>query len=79
MNVAIFEMVLTFTFMVTSVGLKIWAHRKFVREIYRNKFKYEGNRSIVFSENDDVPVKELGHCISLALTYHLNKRSGNRV
>lgn len=48
------------------------------KEIYRNKFKYEGNRSIVFRENDAVPVKELGHCISLALTYHLNKRSGNR-
>lgn len=49
------------------------------KEIYRDKFKYERNRSIVFSEEDNVPVKELGHCISLALTYHLNKRSGNRV
>lgn len=49
------------------------------KELYRNEFKFEGNRSIIFSENDVVPVKELGHCLSLALTYHLNKKLGYRV
>ncbi len=48
------------------------------REIYRNEFKYEGNRGIIFNENDEIPVKELRHCISLCLTYFLNKKFGTR-
>lgn len=40
------------------------------KELYRDKLKFEGNRAIVFYENDDVPVEELKHCISLSLTYH---------
>ena len=43
------------------------------KEMYRGKFEFEGNRSIIFSAADDVPVQELHHCISMALTYHLNK------
>lgn len=31
MRAEIGEVVLTFTFMITAVGLRIWAHRKFVR------------------------------------------------
>ena len=45
------------------------------REKYPNQFKYGGNRSIIFNEDDEIPVKELSDCISLALTYHLNKKS----
>ena len=45
------------------------------KEMFRDEFKFEGNRSIVFEETDNVPVKELRHCVSLALTYHLNKKS----
>lgn len=45
------------------------------KEMFRDEFKFEGNRSIVFEETDSVPAKELRHCISLALTYHLNKKS----
>lgn len=48
------------------------------KEMYRGVFEFGGNRSIVFSENDNVPVEELSHCISMALTYHFKKRSGNR-
>lgn len=38
--------------------------------IYKGKFKFEGNRAIVFKLNDKIPETELKHCISLALTYH---------
>ncbi len=44
------------------------------KEKYPKEFKYGGNRSIDFSIDDKVPVKELKSCIALALTYHLNKK-----
>lgn len=44
------------------------------REIYPKEFTYGGNRSIIFNADDEIPVTELCHCISLALTYHLHKR-----
>lgn len=40
------------------------------KSIYGNKFEYEGNRAIVFQLADQIPEKELSHCISLAMTYH---------
>ena len=43
------------------------------REIYGDRLRFEGNRAIVFNENDDIPVDVLKHCISLSLTYHLIK------
>ncbi|MBI3776859.1 MAG: DUF1801 domain-containing protein [Gammaproteobacteria bacterium] len=45
------------------------------KEMYRGKFEFAGNRSIIFSAANDVPVKELRHCISMALTYHLDKKA----
>ena len=48
------------------------------KEMYRGQFEFGGNRSIVFRVKDKVPVKELSHCISMALTYHLNKRRNSR-
>lgn len=44
------------------------------KEMYRGKFKFMGNRSIVFSMDDKIPINELSNCISMALTYHLNKK-----
>lgn len=44
------------------------------KRLYPGKFQYEGNRSITFDERDTVPEGELCRCISLALTYHLDKR-----
>lgn len=44
------------------------------RALFPNEFAYEGNRSIVFHENDAVPVKELRFCIATALTYHRSKK-----
>lgn len=48
------------------------------KEMYSDVFKFGGNRSITFSENDNVPVEALSQCISMALTYHLNKKQVNR-
>ncbi len=48
------------------------------KELYKNKFRYEGNRAIVFSVKDKIPVCELKHCIEMALTYHLNKKIQNK-
>jgi len=44
-----------------------------LRHLYPSQFKYGGNRSILFNENNIIPTEELSHCIELALTYHLNK------
>lgn len=46
------------------------------KELYRGKFKFVGNRSIVFNMTDKVPIEELSNCISMALTYYLNKKTG---
>lgn len=40
------------------------------KELYRDIFKFEGNRAIIFNINDLVAEKELKHCISLSLRYH---------
>ena len=38
--------------------------------IYGDTFTFEGKRAIVFGESDDLPIDELKHCVSTALTYH---------
>lgn len=38
-------------------------------------FRYGGDRSILFYLDDEIPVNELKKCISMALTYHLNKKA----
>ena len=43
------------------------------KEIYRDTFKFEGNRAIIFNETDDIPIEALKHCVSLSLTYHSRK------
>ena len=40
------------------------------KEIYGDTFNYEKNRAIEFTLADEVPAKELKHCISMALQYH---------
>lgn len=40
------------------------------KEIYPDIFTYDGNRAIVFSINDNPPIKALEHCLLLSLTYH---------
>jgi len=41
-------------------------------------FAYEGKRAIVFDVADEIDEAALGHCIALALTYHLRKRKAAR-
>lgn len=40
------------------------------KELYNDKFHFEGNRAIVFNCNEEVAENELKHCISIALNYH---------
>ena len=44
------------------------------KAVYGEVFTFEGKRAIVFSANGELPVEELKHCISLALTDHRVKR-----
>ena len=44
------------------------------REIWPNQLNYVGNREIALSLKDDIPEAVLSSCITMALTYHLNKR-----
>lgn len=43
------------------------------KELHGNTFKFEGNRTIIFNLEDEIPVEELKHCIALSLTYHSRK------
>ncbi len=43
------------------------------KALYGDLFKYEGNRAIVFDENEEIPIDELKHCIALSLTYRKRK------
>ena len=45
------------------------------KELFKNKFRYEGNRAILFNVKDKIPARELRRCIAMALTYHLNKKT----
>ncbi len=47
------------------------------RQKYGNKFRYEGNRALIFNETKPLPESELNECIAAALTYHL-KKQGSR-
>ncbi len=40
------------------------------KAVYADQFKFDGNRAIVFSEKDEMPIEALKHCISLSLRYH---------
>jgi hypothetical protein len=44
------------------------------RELYPD-LKYSGNRAILLDAKHKLPEAELRHCVALALTYHLGKKS----
>jgi hypothetical protein len=44
------------------------------REMFRDELKYEGNRAILFKMKDKLPIAKLKFCISMALTYHFDKK-----
>ena len=45
------------------------------RSLFPGEFQFEGNRAILFDEEDDVPTESLSACIAAALTYHINKKA----
>jgi hypothetical protein len=47
------------------------------RELYP-ELSYSGNRAILLDAGEPLPKAELGHCVALALTYHLHKRKGTK-
>ena len=38
--------------------------------LYKEIFRFEGNRAIIFQVEDDIPEVEVKKCITAALTYH---------
>jgi hypothetical protein len=42
--------------------------------VFKNIFKYDGNRAIVFKMNDEIPEVELKYCVTVGLTYHKVKQ-----
>lgn len=46
-----------------------------IEDRYGDLFEYEGNRALIFTEGERIPKKEVQDCISMALTYKLNKKS----
>src|SRR5713226_7297379 len=48
------------------------------RAIFPSQFTYEGNRSIVFNKDAEIPANELKVCIAMALTYHRGKTPSRR-
>jgi hypothetical protein len=47
------------------------------RELYP-QLSFSGNRAILLDAADKLPEAELRHCVALALTYHLRKRTTTR-
>jgi hypothetical protein len=45
------------------------------RELYGSKLRIEGSRALIFDVKIRLPEPELRHCIGLALTHHLRKRT----
>jgi hypothetical protein len=43
------------------------------RTLYSSALRFEGNRAIVFAEDDKVPIVPLSACIAASLTYHRDK------
>jgi hypothetical protein len=44
------------------------------RTLYPTGLRFEGNRAIVFAEDDELPFADLSACIAASLTYHRDKR-----
>ena len=43
------------------------------QDMFPDEFRYEGNRAILFSPDEDIQADKLRLCIAHALTYHLRK------
>jgi len=45
------------------------------RTLFPNDFRFEGNRTLIFSTREALPTDALRYCIEAALTYHMKPRS----
>ena len=45
------------------------------RELYPDRFAFEGKRALIFEAGRKLPEKPLRHCIALALTHHRRRKS----
>ena len=64
-----------------DVALMFICHTRLVedfRELYGNRLVFEGNRAIVVRKGEPFDEEAVGHCIALALTYHLRKRGSRQ-
>lgn len=43
------------------------------KRLYPDTFTFSGKRGLIFKVDQSLPVKEVKHCIQLALTYHRHK------
>lgn len=41
-----------------------------IKVVFRNIFKYEGNRALIFQMHEKIPESALKKCISIGLRYH---------
>lgn len=48
------------------------------RSIYATKLSFDRNRAIILKAGKNLPKQALSHCIGLALTHHLRKKSGGK-
>jgi hypothetical protein len=48
------------------------------RELYPHQFRFVGKRAIEFGVREKLPEHALKHCIALALTHHLRKKTSRR-
>ena len=39
------------------------------KEVYADTFEYDGNRALIFKLGATLPMKQLSHCLSIALRY----------
>lgn len=46
------------------------------REYYGDELDFSRNRAIILDAGDPLPTEALGHCVGLALTYHLRRKRG---
>ena len=44
------------------------------RSLYAEQLRFDGNRTILIHSEETLPLDPLKHCITLALTYHINKQ-----
>jgi hypothetical protein len=44
------------------------------RDLYPDSFAFEGDRALIVPAGGLLPVEAVGHCVTLALTYHLKGR-----